>query len=108
MTIKKYFGIRYGSEIPHRELYGKLVKDMGGHEKFIWLIPATKEKIREALSEDEHLNNIPLSHWDSKVPMVARVMKNAIGINSVSIAECVCVLKEAAKQWAEDDEKCGA
>jgi hypothetical protein len=103
-TINEYLGLKYGSEMDHRQKYGKLVWDAGWYGKFLPWIPATKEELREALAEDGHLNSIPLKEWDKGASAVARIMADTLGINSLTLAECVCILKEAARQWAEDED----
>jgi hypothetical protein len=104
-TINEDLGLKYGSEMEHRAKYGKLVWDAGWYGKFLPWIPATKEELRKALEEDEHLNNIPLNKWDMSAHAVAWIMSNTLGINCLSLAECVCILKEAAKEWAEDEDE---
>jgi hypothetical protein len=56
-------------------------------------------------SKDRHLNDIPLIEWDNMCGMVepyARAMNRRIGYTGgVSLSDCVCIAKEAAKQWLE-------
>lgn len=53
-------------------------------------------------STHEHLSDIPLIKWDAMQPMVRPLIapKMAkIGIEGVSLCECVCAAKQAARQW---------
>lgn len=108
-TVKEFCGVNSlykfpdGSEITHEQMFGKVVNAIG-LDKLTPLIPATKEGIIKALATDEHLNNIPLRLWDSKAEVVKILMVRA-GINSISLSDCVCTLKHAARMWAEQESK---
>lgn len=87
----------------HREKYGKLVKAIG-LDYLIRLIPVKDiETLREKFEEDEHLNNIPLRDWDrAGFPLRSIAKKYQIYNAPFSY---VCILKEAAQQWIEREEK---
>jgi len=56
-------------------------------------------------STDRHMNDIPLIRWDRLAPSVrsaALSLNKRTGAGSqVSLSDCVCLAKEAAKQWKE-------
>lgn len=61
------------------------------------------ERLREAFSHDPHLNLIPLKEWDSLgLPGCRNTMK--LCGDFPSLANAVCVWKEAAKQALEHEE----
>ena len=72
----------------HRAKCEALARRLGVNA-ILAIMPATPKQIREAYSADKHLNNIPLSVWDS----VANRLYAARGL---SLAERVCVLKHIA------------
>ncbi len=63
--------------------------------------PATIERFRKALLDDEHMNNIPLGWWDNRVIS----LKRSLNVRQVlkdrgdfySMAGGVCILKAAAR-----------
>lgn len=62
------------------------------------------EKIKN--SNDKHFHDIPLAQWDRisnwLQEYIARINLNLNGIATYSIAEGVCVAKEAARQIKEE------
>lgn len=106
--------ITTGETLTHREIYTKAINLLGGLDAVIPYIPFTLEEIQEALKSDEHLNNLPIRRWDSasgfqggqhgSVTFVGHGVWNLyrkVGITSASCSQGVCLLKEAARQWAE-------
>lgn len=102
-----------GEKISHKEIYTRAINLFGGLDVVIPYIPFTLEQIQKALKSDEHLNNLPMNKWDLASGFVC---KNAdvrhivggvwnlyrkAGINAASNSQGVCLLKEAARQWAE-------
>lgn len=57
-----------------------------------------------ALTADKHMNSIPLAQWDRMEPIVRSHCDRAMRAagDSASLANAVCVLKEAARQAVED------
>ena len=57
-------------------------------------------------STDEHLNDIPLAHWDMLHGLVqiccGRKLAEANGNSGVSLSDCVCVAKQAARDWIDE------
>lgn len=55
-------------------------------------------------STDKHMNDIPLHEWDSLEwsirPMVSAALKQT-GNCGCSLSDCICIAKEAAKQWKD-------
>ena len=105
-SISEYLGIDSlnrrpdGTEMSHQEKYGAIVEAIGLNT-CKYYIPATKEEIVEALKTDKHLNNIPIKKWDDQHEYFKKHFVR-IGINLISLANTVCVLKEAARMWAEE------
>lgn len=101
MNIKTYLNIdannqdEQGRVMSHEAIYTKIVTDIG-LAKLLPHIPATRDEIISALQTDEYLNNIPIRKWDSRKLHVFKLMRN-IGITSISLAQAVCVLKQAAR-----------
>lgn len=62
-----------------------------------------------AASRDEHLNDIPLRRWDCLRPIVmgycGSSLSRANGSGGVSLSDCVCVAKQAARMWKESQQK---
>jgi hypothetical protein len=57
-----------------------------------------KEKLQDAIKEDEHLNNIPIAKWDilaSNLYDVSKKMKE--NGDYLTLAGGVCICKQAAK-----------
>ena len=56
-------------------------------------------------STDESFNDIPLEKWDNLAPLVrshcGHSIAKANGTSGISLSDCVCTAKEAAKQIKE-------
>ena len=103
-----------GETISHRDIYTRAINLFGGLDAVIPYIPFTLEQIKQALETDEHLNNLPMARWDSASGFTSGRQGNVVfigggvwrlyskaGINAASNSQGVCLLKEAARQWAE-------
>ena len=103
-----------GEKISHREIYTRAINLLGGLDDVIPYIPFGLEEIKEALKQDEYLNNLSMDKWDyasgfrcgrqGSVIFIGGGVWNLYrkaGINAASNAQGVCLLKEAARQWAE-------
>ena len=103
-----------GEKISHKEIYTRAINLFGGLDAVIPYIPFTLERIQEALKTDEHLNNLSMDRWDyasgfksgrqGSVVFIGGGVWNLyreVGINAASNSQGVCLLKEAARQWAE-------
>lgn len=125
MTLKEAVGvtschvdIKTGKELPHDEFYGRVVELLGGAEKVGEYIPVPLDEIREKVEKDRNLNNIPLNVWNGAAGFTREVPLNgpqrgtpvlkptgyglwtllqAHGINTMSPAQGVCILKYAAR-----------
>ena len=101
----------------HNEKYDALIEKMGGLDRLIRFMPVSKEEIKKALDEgDEHLNSISLYKWDkaagrfSASPQadekgdycMSFTYEHEIWPIELSLAERVCILKRAAKRWANE------
>lgn len=80
---------RLENKCTHREYYAQFVTDR--------IKSLVKSQFGEQLfnSTDPHLNDIPLSKWDNLSGTVLR--------SGFSLSDCVCTLKEAAKQIIEEN-----
>ncbi len=96
MTTKLISRLDYlNKKATHEEYYAQFVTP--------YLLSVVKaafplEALREGLNE--HFNNIPLTRWDSLVPVVpleVAAKLKACG-DSPTLAGSVCILKEAARQ----------
>ncbi len=91
-----------GEKIAHEEIYTRAINLLGGLDAVIPYIPFKLEAIQDALEHhDKHLNTLPLTTWDYASKRVKGLCYRKAGINYMSQAEGVCLLKEAARQWAE-------
>lgn len=108
-SIKQYIGLNSfykkpdGSEMTHKEIYTKLVNDIGLNN-IIPYIPATKSEIEQSLQTDPYLNTIPIEKWTNQHDaFIQRGLFRSLGITHSSLSETVSLLKEAARIWVEQD-----
>lgn len=131
MTLKEAIGVRRcdidiktGERLGHSEIYGRAIDCLGGLDAVAQYIPFPMDVIRTALKTDPHLNNTPIRAWDIAAGFQCGVFGNANrqryecrptgfglwylcrmhDITSMSCAEGVCVLKEAARQLVAREE----
>ena len=91
-TRKQYMD----KEVTHTEYYGQFVD--GVMQEQVGLRIGVNRIIN---SKDKHLNDIPLKEWDNMEIMVRQHCGTSISMASgcgVSLSDCVCVAKAAAKQ----------
>ena len=127
MNINEKFG--FNANTPFEEKYKTVVKYLG-EEKVRSFLPVDDiDHLKRSYSNDKHLNNIPLKKWDaasgyypatdkSGRQIYKQLGKNyyskdnphnlaellmANDITSFSVSECVCILKECARMWAEEE-----
>ncbi len=103
-----------GEVVSHKDIYTRAINLFGGLDSVIPYIPFSRSQIKEALQTDEHLNNLPMDRWDKASGFMSgrqgsmtfigggvwNLYRKA-GIHAASCAQGVCLLKEAARQWAE-------
>jgi len=113
------------NECTHREYYGQFVTD---EIKEAVLRVFSREKLVHAFQNDESFNTLPLYKWDRMImggtfndssigkswktkPFIphdfsefTKAMKEANGNSSISLSDCVCTCKEAARQIIEEIE----
>lgn len=88
-------------EISHDEYYSQFVND-----DIIDYVRRTigEERIKE--SKDKYFNNIPLRLWDNMqgdiVMMCGRKLKDVSNGGVVSLSDCVCVAKQAARMIKDE------
>lgn len=131
MTLKEAIGVHRcdidvetGEKLEHSEIYGRAIDRLGGLDAVAPYIPFPVDVIRKALKTDPYLNNTPIRAWDVAAGFRCGVFGNAHrqhyesrptglglwylcrmhGITSMSAAEGVCVLKEAARRLAAREE----
>lgn len=93
--------ITTGITLTHSEVYTRAINTCGGLDAVIPYIPFSLEKIQNALNHyDEHLNTLPLKFWDFAADRVRDLCYRKAKITSMSLSQGVCLLKEAARQWA--------
>ena len=95
--------ITTGERITHEEIYTRAINLLGGLDAIIPYMPFKLEKIQKALENgDKHLNTLPLHIWDfSADAYIKDLMYRKANITYSSVSERVCLLKEAARQWAK-------
>ena len=102
MTINESIGIKSINEVSHEEKYTRLINAVGGLDAVIPCIPFSLIQIKNALEHhDEHLNTLPLKTWDCAANYAQNLMFQKARITCSSLSERVCLLKEAARQWAK-------
>lgn len=120
MTVKELAGVircdidaETGKQLTHREIYGRIIDKLGGLDAIIPMIPYGLKTLQNALPEDKHFNNLSMRRWDEasgfevsvgRCALVGSRLTNHLrkfGVNAMSNAENVCILKEAARLWVE-------
>ena len=97
----------------HYEKYDKLSREIG-IEELKKSIPLTSEQIKEAITKDDYLNNIPLYKWDrwsgytvkinhetqeqTYTPLFYGVWGKTRKMH-LSLADRVCILKHVARNY---------
>ncbi|WP_078598589.1 hypothetical protein [Evansella clarkii] len=101
MNIKEFAGINSvyekpnGEKMTHEELYTKVVNGIG-LDTCATFMPVSIEELRDALEEDPHLNTISIKKWDD-MHNIFRPYFHRIGVNTLSLSNTVCTLKQAAR-----------
>lgn len=109
-----------GKQLTHEEISTRAINVLGGLDVIIPYIPFTRDEIKEALQKDKNLNNLRLTTWDVAVGEIVpftylrttrddaiiktnKHLKHLCEAKRINISpsEGVCILKEAARQWAE-------
>lgn len=109
MTFSEFAGVKCadidietGNRMAHRDIYRRVIERLGGLEKVKPYIPFSIEQIQKAFPKDEYLNNLTIRKWDRAAGWLW-VLYRKNDIHSASLSQGVCLLKEAAKQWAEEE-----
>lgn len=91
ITHKQYMN----KEATHQEYYAQF----GQH--LVSLVSDTIGRDQILASQDPHFNDIPLQRWDRLAPAVeghvGKLIGEANGNGGVSLSDCVCSLKAAAR-----------
>lgn len=103
----------------YRDEY-KMIIEALGYEEVKRCIPFTIEKLKEAYKEDDFFNNLPLKKWDKAAGYdtgwhgemvnfvgseLTKLYREKLRVDIFSCAEGVCILKNCAKMWVEEEEK---
>lgn len=123
MTLEQACGIVYntidkrtGRELDHREIYVRYIDYLGGLDKVKPYIPFELDYLAPKYREDPLLNNTSILIWDNAagfrcfrldaIPTYGGLWNLYCqhGIDTVSCATGVCVLKEAARMLIERGE----
>lgn len=117
VTFKEKFNLT--DNMSHTEKYDTIIDGLG-YEAVKQYIPVNRNRIIEALKTDEHLNNININIWDRAAGYEMRISKDRRmipvpfgcfnlksyciqqGVNCMSPAELVCILKRCAVRWANE------
>lgn len=86
----------------HREKYDKLCEELGVRWDPNDPPACPIEKWRAIYREDPHLNNIPLQWWDMMAMQIIRPAGSHL-----SLAELVCVQKNACRRMLEEAREVG-
>ena len=112
--VCKQFNVKIAADAPHKEKMQFLINYLG-YEDVKKCIPFSIAKIKKGIKKDEHLNNLPLKEWDKAAGLISiggyvhRVPSQLVnlyrqhGINAFSQADGVCILKECARMWADEE-----
>ena len=91
-----------GEKIAHEVIYTRAINLLGGLDAVIPYIPFKLEEIQKALeNHDKYLNTLKLNIWDYASEIIKGVCYRKANINYMSVSQGVCLLKTAARQWAE-------
>ena len=114
MTLQEFVGLNHLTT-DHHIYYHTAIKKLGGTAAIRPYIPFTDEVLQKSYAKDRHFNTnlTPIRQWDNATGIFTGYRKSippcAVGggllqflifhdITSVSQAECVCILKQAAKE----------
>lgn len=117
MTFSEFAGLDY-LNTDHYVYYHTAIKKLGGTAAIRPYIPFPDEMLQKSYVKDIHFNTnlTPIRQWDNATGIFTGYRKSippcAVGggllqflichdITSVSQAECVCILKQAAKEIVE-------
>ena len=122
MNLKEAVGVtslyidkETGEEVGHREFYSRVIDLFGGLDAVIPFIPFSLASIKNMLLIDEHMN-IRMDLWDRASGFRCQYadcwfigggitpLYDKAKITAFSCSDGVCILKEAARQWAEREE----
>ena len=106
MNLEEFTGLTY-LETSHDEFYGTVIEKIGLSSVMNY-VPFSNETLEKAYEEDKHFNTreTPIKTWDnatgtieqSGLPYGLAHLLTQNGINQFSTAQCVCILKCAARQ----------
>ena len=86
----------YSDDREHNKYYSTVVEYIG-YEKVLKILPFKWAEICRALAGgDVHLNTLPINKWDRQTASVRRLLYQK-GIDTSSISNCVCMLKECGR-----------
>jgi len=92
-----------GEIMSHEEYYGNVVNGIG-LERLVQLLPATKEEMKRSMKRYGNLSGIKLKVWDNSAQHLAHYV-HRIGVKRLSLCEGVCILKQTAIMYLQEEEK---
>ncbi|QIW89687.1 hypothetical protein PQE71_gp005 [Bacillus phage Izhevsk] len=92
-----------GEIMSHEEYYGNVVNGIGLNT-LVHLLPATKEEMKRSIRLHGNLSGIKLQVWDNAVPQLKYYI-HRIKVKRLSLAEGVCILKQTAIMYLQEEEK---
>ncbi|UGO47835.1 hypothetical protein PQE72_gp031 [Bacillus phage vB_BanS_Skywalker] len=92
-----------GEKMSHEEYYGNVVNGIGLNT-LVQLLPATREQLKRSIRLHGNLSGIKLQVWDNAVPQLKYYI-HRIGVKSLSLCEGVCILKQTAIMYLQEEEK---
>lgn len=103
----------------HREKYQMIVRALG-YENVKKCIPFTLKQLKTAYGSDIYFNNLPIRKWDYAAGFIAsgtkcdyvgssltRLYLLKCNVNTFSCSIGVCILKECARMWCEEELEAG-
>lgn len=106
-----------GNELTHKEKQTKII-NLLGYEEVKKCIPFTFDELKKAFATDKYFNNLPLKKWDNASGFVCSganakiigshltdVLYKKVGVDCFSLSDGVCILKNCARMWVEEESK---
>ena len=105
-----------GRELEHSEKYSRIINRLGGVKAILPYIPYSIEVLQKAYEKDIYFNTLSMCKWDTAsgfwcslgnaelipgAPIIRFYARH--GLTSISNAESVCILKEAARILVENN-----
>ncbi len=122
MNFDKALGLSYSSVCTEDDFhaYYRAIITALGYANVKRCIPFTLQQLSDAYKKDRHFNVLPIQEWDRAAgfiikgadcelvgSLLTRLYHNKCGVTTFSCSQGVCILKECARMWLEEEiEKC--